>query len=100
MYYLLHAYVRSSRSLVAVSFAPTHPLQAIAISECISFFGPLSDAVFLRKAVGYFLSAACAPEFSGYLFGKLASTKKKNEQIELFILVFVLAIKYFNTSYL
>ena len=98
MYYWLHAGVRSARAISAASLYPSHPLQAIAVSECISVIGPFCNEIFVSKLFGHIFTAAYAPQFTGYILGKLASTKKKYEQAEIILsLLFLLSTVFYKS---
>ena len=98
MYYWLHAGVRSARAISAASLYPSHPLQAIAVSECISIVGPFCDEIFVSKLFGHIFAAAYAPKFTGHILGKLASTKKKYEQAEIILTLLFLLFSIFYKS--
>lgn len=79
--------LRFNRALTACYLYPEHPIQAIAISETISVFGPFFNENLYAKIIGIMYSMIYNPLYAYFYLDWYIKTEKKHYQTELFLLL-------------
>ena len=88
---MLVPFIRANRAVAASIIYPSHPLEAVAISEVISVFGPFLNPNYFSKISGLILSFIYAPSY-GYTILKVFIEKDKiyNQTEICCLLLFIL----------
>ncbi len=81
----------------AISTAlPTHPIQAIAAAEIITFLGPFNSSEMYKKIFTLFMTIIYAPQFVNYIITNYNEDYKLYYQIQTyFLLFFILNLKIY-----
>jgi hypothetical protein len=89
--------VRSNRAIAASLLYPQHPLQAIAVSEIISVFGPLLDNKMYTKIMCLTIAMMYNPKFCSFFIENYQKTQNYYYQAEIctsLLFILTLIIQY------
>ena len=89
--------IRSNRAIAASLIYPSHPLQAIAISEIISVIGPFFNPKLFARIIGTTMAMMYNPEFaSSYIkyYNDLNTKYNEAEICTLLLFVLTLSLQY------
>ena len=93
MKYLL-PFIRANRAFASTLIYPQHPLQAIAISEVVSVFGPLLNKDVYSKIIGFVIAITYVPQFSSLLLEIYNKQNKIYHQAEICCLLLFILYSY------
>tara|TARA_B100001057_G_scaffold20748_2_gene19157 strand:+ start:9547 stop:9846 length:300 start_codon:yes stop_codon:yes gene_type:complete len=92
--------VRANRAIAASLIYPSHPIQAVIVSETISIFAPLLDPQFFSKILGLILAYKYNPTFATLMSQQYLKINLTYNQAEICCLLLFNLLLFINHSYL
>lgn len=88
--------IRANRAIAASFICPTHPIQAILVSETISICAPLLDPQFFSKILGLILAIKYNPTFANTMINQYKKINLIYNQGEICCLLLFNLLLVFN----
>ena len=88
--------VRANRAIAASLIYPSHPIQAVIVSETISIFAPLLDPQFFSKILGLILAYKYNPTFATLMSQQYLKINLTYNQAEICCLLLFNLLLLFN----
>lgn len=95
---MIYPLIRINRAIAGIMIYPEHPIQSIAVSECVSVFGPFLNPNMYTKILGLTLSLLYFPKFSKEIIDNHNRKNLREYQGEICLLL--LFILTFSLEYI
>ncbi len=87
----LMPFIRINRAIAATLIYPSHPIQAIAISETISVVGPFINPNMYNKILGLIFAIMYMPNYASYFLNYYNKQNLLHDQAEICSLLFFIS---------